>query len=510
MEPDAANVGLDAIRGEGLRVKDPRDPLATRPRAPILDHALFGVVVLYYLLDSLPRFFQGDSLSYLGVHYDLKGWLPPDRSWVFGALANFLVRATHGYEDYIVLQCALLVGFLLVLRRTLAAEGCWPVAAVAASCLLIAADPLIEVYTRFVMTDFLATSGFILALCAVIAVFRDERRPGLYAALAAPPILAAVLVRSSYALAIEATLALAFVFLRPRLAKRQLVAFACVLAMAPGALGLQLAANRVMFRQEFPHETFVMKNSGVFLAGVFAPALAPADFAKVGAPISQADFDQLDLKNRPLRNAQIWATNHRFLHELLKEKLNTTDDYSAAVDHAAKGLVFGAFRRDPLAVVRVYVQNAADYLTPGRWQDVAGTEMGIDRDLPDDFLNSMNTATAQKLSANLSRLRSVLVREYLALCRFYPIQIALGVAAAIYLLVRERRSASCVFLACAALVTLAMAPLYSVYVIPRYILMTILANYVLIPLAIVSLWRSVVARRPSAVDLASASSAQNA
>jgi hypothetical protein len=39
-----------------------------------------------------------------------------------------------------------------------------------------------------------------------------------------------------------------------------------------------------------------------------------------------------------------------------------------------------------------------------------------------------------------------------------------------------------------------MAPLYSVYVIPRYILMTVLANYVLIPLALASLYRMAVRR----------------
>lgn len=56
--------------------------------------------------------FQGDSLSCLTTDYRLSGRIPPDRSWVFGALPNFLLRKTHGYHDYIFLQSALLFAML--------------------------------------------------------------------------------------------------------------------------------------------------------------------------------------------------------------------------------------------------------------------------------------------------------------------------------------------------------------------------------------------------------------
>jgi hypothetical protein len=470
-------------------------PLMRGGRWPLIDYVLLAVVVVYYLLDPVPRFYQGDSLSYLGVDYTLRGWLTPDRSWVFGALASFILHRTHGYEDYILLQADLLSTLLLVLRRALAAEGRWPAAVVAAACLLAAVDPLVEIYTRFAMSDFLATAGFFLALCGAIAVFRSDRRPGLYAALAILPIFAAVLARSSYALAIEATLAIAFLLVRARLAKRQLIAFVCILATAPAAVGFQLAANHVLFRQRFPHETFMIKNSGVFLAGVFSPALAPADFAKAGVPISQPEFDQMNLKYRPYRNAQIWARSPRFLHQMLEDKLKTTDEYSGAVDHAAKALVFNALQRDPMAVLKVYLQNAADYFTPSQWRTNIETEMGLDHDLPGGFVEYSNAATLFKILPNITRWRSLLIRENLALSGVYPIQLAFGLFAAIWLLVKERKSVCCVFLASGALVTLAMAPLYSVYVIPRYLLMTVLANWVLIPLAAASIYRSMTVRR---------------
>jgi hypothetical protein len=472
---------------------DLKRPPSVRAGGLRLDYVLLAIVIVYYLLDSVPRFFQGDSISYLTTDYDLKHWTPPDRSWMFGAMVNFLLRRTHGYEDYVFLQCGLLVAVLLIIRRTLSAEGRWPLAAIAAAGLLAAADPLVEIYARFVMSDFLATAGFFLGLCAVVALHRSGR-PATYAALAVVAFVVAVLMRSSYALMIEATLALGLLLLRPRLSRRQIAAIVCVLAAAPAGIGLQIAANRAVFRTTFPHETFVMKNSGVFLAGVFAPALAPQDFAKVGAPVSQAEFDQLDLKNRALRNAQIWATAPRFEHQLLKNKLHRQEDYSAEVDRASKALVISAFERNPAGVISVYLQNAAEYLTPSLWRASAEPEMGLDRDLPDSFLDVSNAATARRLPANITRMRSILIKEYLALSGLYPIQIAFGLAAAVFLLIRERRSASCVFLACAAVITLAMAPLYSVYVIPRYILMTVLANYVLIPLALASLYRMAVRR----------------
>jgi hypothetical protein len=479
-------------------MNDPKRPLAGRTGGATLDHVLLAVVVVYAFLDLLPRFFLGDSIAYLSTDYDLRHWTPPDRSWMFGALVNFLVRRTHGYADYVLLQCGLLAAMLLTLRRMLWTEGRWPVLAVAVGGLLVAADPLIEIYVRFVMTDFLATAGFFLGLCAVVALLSSNRRPVLYAALAVPALVVAVLMRSSYALMIEATLLLGFLLMRPKLSRRQLVALACVLAAAPAGIGLQLAANRVVFKTTFPGETFLMKESGVFLAGVFAPALEPQDFAKVGAPVSQAEFDRLNLKNRPLRNAQIWATVPGFEHQLLKDKLHHPEDYSAVVDHASKALVVNAFKRDPLGVIGVYLQNAAEYFMPSMWRSYAQSEMGLDRDLPDSFVGMSNAATTLKLPANVTRLRSPLIKMYLAVCGYYPVQLILGLAAAAVLLIRERKSACSVLLACAAVITLAMAPLYSVYVIPRYVLMTVLANAVLIPLATASLGRGLFRRRSPA------------
>lgn len=77
-------------------------------------------------------------------------------------------------------------------------------------------------------------------------------------------------------------------------------------------------------------------------------------------PITQQEYERLPLKDRRLRNAQIWADTPSFIHRLLKDKLQATDDYSATVDRGSKAVVLNALKRGPLDIAAVYLRNVAD------------------------------------------------------------------------------------------------------------------------------------------------------
>lgn len=155
------------------------------------------------------------------------------------------------------------------------AEGPWPLAVVVAGVVLIALDPLVEICTHFLMGDFLACATFFIALAAAISAYRSHTRSLWPAtALSVLSIVAAVLMAVILRMVIELTFLITFALLGAA-ARGQIAVISCVLAAAPLALGLQAAANRVVFARAYPHETFVMQQSGVFLAGPWRGTISP-------------------------------------------------------------------------------------------------------------------------------------------------------------------------------------------------------------------------------------------
>jgi hypothetical protein len=250
------------------------------------------------------------------------------------------------------------------------------------------------------------------------------------------------------------------------------------------AVGCVAVANQLMFSQEFPDEIFVTKLSGVFLAGVFAPALTQADFHNAHIPITSQEYDQLDLGKYEKRVTQVWGNQHSDLQQLIKDNLHITDaPYSAAVDRAASRLVMSALKRNPLALAKVYVISAVDYVRPAEWRRQLPGEMGLTRSLPNYFLALANQYSVQKITFDITTIRSLLIRIYEAVAILYPFQLLLGLIAGIALIVRSGCQPQTAVPFAAFIADLATAPIYGNYLIARYILAAIFLSYVLIAVA---------------------------
>jgi hypothetical protein len=275
------------------------------------------VVVAWMLVDLVPRFYQGDSISYLATG---EGWIPPDRSWAFGFVANFLLRHTHGYSAFILMQIGILA-CLIAMTRIFFSYSDRSTIAYGAIAILLALDPLVEIYTRFLMSDFLAVAAFLTALLALFLLVREggaTRSLWIFASLFIASTVAAVFIRVAYAPIIELTVLLVGIIMSDRLARRQWLALA-VAALGPFmAVGSLAVANRLVLADRFPHELFVNKLSGVFLASVFAPALQASDFEKVGIPITTSEFLRLDLANYEKRLGQAWGHSPDDLQQFIR------------------------------------------------------------------------------------------------------------------------------------------------------------------------------------------------
>lgn len=456
----------------------------------ISSYGYLFVIAAFLLLDFIPRFLQGDSISYLKTG---ESWIPPDRSWAFGYFVNYLFRHTHGGTAFILMQVAILA-LIIAASRIYFTEGGKAGILYGVCAVVVALDPCFEIYTRFFMSDLLAFAFFYLALLGLFFALREqeEKRPiWWWTAVVIVASMGAVWVRVAYAVILEATLALFVVIRLGRLSRRQWsVILLCVLGPVL-ALGSIMMANRVVFAERFPHELFVNKLSGVFAAAVFAPALQKQDFAAVGIPITDDEFQRLDLHNYGKRSAQVWGTAPDDLQQFLKDKLGITEPYTQVIDKAASGLVRSAFRRNPFALLEVYFRGSLEYATRKEWRAMRLNEMGLPRPLPDSFVSFWNTYSVFKIDPDITQVRSLLVRYFVATVSLYPFQLLLGLMAAAYLVIRERARIGVALLAAGFVADLAAAPLYSDFVIPRYVLGAIVISYLLMGLAV----QSIVSRR---------------
>ncbi len=465
------------------------------PTVEILSNYSFVLVVIALVaVDLVPRFFQGDSVSYLMTG---SGWIPSDRSWAFGYLSNFFLRHTHCFSTFILFQVAIMTGLIAAARIFFSNSGASKIL-YGAIAVLMALDPLLEVYTRFFMSDLLSVSCFFGILIALFYMVRDGASPTTIYASAVWFIVAtfmAVYLRVAYVVIIELLVVGLAILMCRRLRRRQWIAL-FLAGLGPFvAVGSLAQVNRVVFGNQFHHEAFVNRLSGIFTASVFAPALQRTDFEKAGIPITAAEFQQLDLQNYAKRSNQVWGNTHADLQQFIKDKLNIKEDYTAAVNTAASGLVQSAFRRDPVGIARVYVVSALDYTKPEEWKYQAFSEMGFARPLPDYFVTFVNSYSVLKIEASTSQIPSRTTKMYSAAARYYPWQLLIGLLSALYLLVVKHGNPSAAVLTAGLLATMAAAPLYSDYVIARYLIGAIIISYLIFGLAI----QSAVAGRASRV-----------
>jgi hypothetical protein len=448
-------------------------------------HAFGLMIVVWMFLDFVPRFFQGDSLAYLATGE--AGWIPPDRSWAFGYLANFLLRYTHGYSAFILMQIGILACLIASTRLFFSDVG-RAGAIYGLTAVLLALDPLLEIYARFVMSDFLAVAAFFAAMLALFMILRERvaaKRLWLFVLLFIASTIAAVFIRIAYALVIELMVLLAGILTSRRLVRRQWLALAAAAFGPLIAVTILSTANGVIFGDRFQHQLFINRLSGVFLASLFAPALQMSDFEAVGVPITASEFLRLDLGNYDKRAGHPWGQSPDYLHQFIRDKLGVKADYTAEVNKVASGLVWNAFIRNPIAVAKVYAWSGIQYARPAGWHEALGVDLGISRALPASFVDFSNRYSILKIDPEITKVRSPLVRFYEVASYCYPLLLLLGLMAAGYLMTRRGHGdgVAVAVLVAGLLADLAAAPLYSYYVIARYVLGAIIISYILIGIA---------------------------
>lgn len=133
---------------------------------------IFSLKYLIFCIDPLPMFFLGDSHSYIAT--SLTGWIPPDRSFIYGYVIRLTAVAAHSLTTLVAVQVftsglsAILVAYALIKFFSVT-----PFLAFSMG-FLCAVEPLQLMYERYVMTETLAL--FLFAVYMVF-IFHYIKRP---------------------------------------------------------------------------------------------------------------------------------------------------------------------------------------------------------------------------------------------------------------------------------------------------------------------------------------------
>lgn len=133
--------------------------------------AMIQGVILW--VDPHPMFFFGDSASYIWTA--VAGWLPSDRSFVYGYFVRLVALFTHWLTMLVIVQVAMVCATSLVAAHLLVRYFKVRPWIAFGAALLIAVEPLQLLMARYVMTETLALFIFVFYVWIALHYLEDTR-----------------------------------------------------------------------------------------------------------------------------------------------------------------------------------------------------------------------------------------------------------------------------------------------------------------------------------------------
>ena len=216
--------------------------------------------------------------------------------------------------------------------------------------------------------------------------------------------------------------------------------------------------------------------------GVFSPALTAEDIRRAGVDVSDAEVAAMRLGDDDNRIDQVWGGQRFWLRHVVESKLHATGEYDRRVDAAAHRMVVLGAERHPLAFAGVYARSLLAQFSAAEWRRHLEGELGLSRMLDAWFVDDLNRHLDHPIGAGITHRMSLLPRLLDATVGAYPVLLGLGLLAAAITLVRDT-APGLPLVAAAVIVAFLAAPLYSNYVIPRYLLPSVMFTWLLLPVA---------------------------
>ncbi len=331
-------------------------PLRLRPSAAkdiyVIAVLVCAIKLVCLLLDPNPQLFLGDSASYLQTA--LGGWIPPDRSYLYGFMIRWLCLGSGSLFSLVLTQALVSAGTTILLAWILLRFFQLRHRLALLIAVFFCVEPLQLMYERFVMAETFSLAASVVYVLFVFLYLNSGRNTYLVAAGFAG--IVAVALRISY-LPVVATLSFAAPFIRTflcpserdrnfRAKLRPLLVSLLVVTITHLALhsSYKLLTGKLMNRP--PAYQYA---DGFSLLSSWGPVLQPADLRAAGVDptIFAGTYDN----TMEARRAQRWMD---------RGMVTALNNYYGDADRAnlvAKRIAYHILQRDPLGVAELAIRT---------------------------------------------------------------------------------------------------------------------------------------------------------
>ena len=336
------------------------------------------IVCLKFVLLGInpqPQVFMGDSGSYLWTA--LSGWIPPDRSFLYGFVIRWVSLTTHSLESLLILQAFTGAGIAILLAFTCRRLLFLSTRLSYATGFIGAIDPLQLVWERYLMTETL--SLFLYACMLLFCLAYLQQRKLWQLALIQVLAVLAISLRISYLLVVEATTVLL-----------PLIAFLPIFWSAQGAhsraqsaksLGIHLALSiLLMLGLHLGYKQLngylagrppaYLYSSGFSILATWAPVLQPADSSDPRLAQIISEGNRFHLRDPRQRNSQLYSENR-----LVARWKNAEPDLARA-EQVAKQTALHALLHRPISIATLGARTYLDYFHPRQIHRQAVSDLG--------------------------------------------------------------------------------------------------------------------------------------
>lgn len=318
----------------------PAHAAATRREWRIALVAVVAIKLAFLLLDPDPRFFMGDSVTYLRTA--LEGLIPRDRSFTYGALIWLTAVLPGTLHGLVAAQAAAGAASALLVfwiaRTLLQLRFPWALAAT----LLVALEPAQLFYERMIMAEAFGSVAWLAFVGCALAYARHGKRRWLLGAVFAG--IAGASLRQN-AILVVVLVPLLLPWLRRRFAPAGDAGAARRTALAHTALALLATLPlHVGYRHLVGHLTHAPPGyiglAGAFELGLVVPLVRAGHFAGTGCPSDILARIRPPLADPWLRELHIWRGDG--LWEQMKAWCRDPEEAARVVaDRALRGNPLG-------------------------------------------------------------------------------------------------------------------------------------------------------------------------
>lgn len=345
----------------------------------------FLIVALKFVLlglDPLPQLFMGDSGSYLWTA--LSGWIPPDRSFLYGYVIRWSSLGTGSLTSLLILQA-----FLATVTAILVALICRCIFGLTSGLsylfgTLCSLDPLQLVWERYVMTETVSLFFYAFALFFSFLYLKQQR---LWQ-LAVVEILSmfAIGFRMSYLLVAQISVVLLpliafFPEIRAAFGKHS-SALSKVSGLKSAGLNLAFSVLFMFLLQQgyrqlngrlASREPALLHNTGLSVLTTWAPVLKPTDSPDPRLSELIARGNEFRLKDIWSRDGQLYSPGG------LARRWKQIEPNDVVSNQVAKQTALNALLRRPLDVVSLGAKTFLRYWNFKHIRRQAKVELGKTR-----------------------------------------------------------------------------------------------------------------------------------